>query len=121
MFADEILILMTIEEAGELTEKPTNHPKDITDNHIGYLYDSLVRHGYLTANSQGGYHLTWQGRNAILREVVILLACEDETWVKDRVERLEQLYDEVRQQIDSLKGGNKGFSVDEECGTILYE
>ena len=99
MFSDEIITLMTIEEVGKPTKKPTSCPKDIPDNHIGYLCDSLVRRGYISVNNPGGYQLTSKGRNTVLREAILLVACGDEAWSKDGMERLEWLYAEISQRI----------------------
>ena len=118
-FTDEMITLMTIEEVGKLTKKPTSRPTDITDNHIGYLCNSLVRRGYLAANSLAGYQLTSKGWNAILREGILLVACGDEAWVKDRMEKLEWLYAEISQQIDDLQKRQQRFSLDKEYSTIL--
>ena len=109
MFTDEVITLMAIEKAEKLTKKPTNHSEDMALNQIGDLCDWLVGRGYLVANGPGEYQLTWQGRNAILREIILLLICEDESWAKNRIELSGQLYDEISQQIDGLKVGNKVF------------
>jgi len=111
---------MTIEEVHKLTKRPTSRPKDITDNHIGNLHDSLVRCGCLAVNSLGGYQLTSKGWNVILREAILLVACGDEAWAKDRMERLEQLYDEISQQVDnhSRRQQQRSF-LDKEYSTIL--
>ena len=119
MFTDEVVTLMTIEEVGKVTKKPTRCPRDITDNHTGYLCDSLVRRGYLAANSPGGYRLTSKGWNAILREAILLVACGDEMWVKDRMEKLEWLYAEISQQIDDPEKRQQRFSLDKEYSNVL--
>ena len=119
MFAYEVITLMTIEEVEKLTKKPTSRPRDITDNHIGYLCDSLVRRDYLAADSPGGYQLTSKGWNAILREAILLVACGDEAWAKDRMERLERIYAEISQQIDNPKRRQQRVSLDKEYSTIL--
>ncbi len=103
MFTDEMIISMAIEEAGELVTYPINHPKEIKGNHIGYLCDSLVRHGYLTANSLKGYQLTPKGREAILWEAMLLVRCKDKARAKSRMEGLERIYTEISQQIDEFE------------------
>lgn len=119
MSTNELITLMTIDEVGKLTQRPTSSPEDITDNHIGYLRDSLVRRGYLAANSPGGYQLTSKGWNVILWEAILLVTCGDEAWVKDRMERLEQLYDEISQQVDSPGRRQQRLPLDTEYSTIL--
>ena len=99
MFNDEVVTLMTIQEMNKPTKQQTRRPKNITDDHIGYLSDSLVRRGYIAANNLGEYQLTSKGWNAILREATLLVACGDETWAKDRMERSEWLYTEISQHI----------------------
>lgn len=102
MFSDEIITLMTIKEVGKFIQKPISCPNDITDDHIGYLCDSLVRRGYLAMNRLAGYQLPSKGRNVILREAIQLVACGDERRAKDRMKRLEWLYDEISQQVDNF-------------------
>lgn len=102
MFTDEVAILMAIEEAGESAQKPKRRPKSITGSHIGYLCDSLVRHGYLAADSGGGHKLTSKGWNTILMEAILLVSCEDEARMKDRMQRLALLFNDINQHIDNL-------------------
>lgn len=119
MLTEEVITLITIEEVGKLTKKPTACPKDITYSHIDYLCGSLVRRGHLVGNSRGEYQLTSKGRNAILWEAILLVACGDEAWVKDRMERLERLYDRISQQVDDFIRRQQGFSLDKEYSTML--
>jgi len=114
-----MITLMTIKAVGKLAEKPTSRSQDITDNHIGYLCGSLVREGYLTTNSPEGYQLSSKGWNAILREAILLVACGDSAWVKDRMERLVRKYAEINQHIDNLKRRRKRFSLDQKPSTVL--
>ena len=100
MFTDEMIISMAIDEAGELTTKPTNHSKKITGKHISYLYNSQVRRGYFTETGLKGCEVTRNGWNAILREAILLILCEDRATAKSRIEKLERLYTEINQQID---------------------
>jgi len=65
MFPSEILILMSIEKAGGFSDKQLTRPIDATGKYVGYLYDSLVRQGYLTGDIDAGYQLTRKGREAI--------------------------------------------------------
>lgn len=102
VFSQEIITLMTIEQMERLARKPTRYLNHITDSHIDYLYNSLVKRGYLVANNPEVYQLTARGWNAILREAVLLVACEDEVQAKDRIKKLEGLYAEISQQLDIL-------------------
>lgn len=101
MFTDEVVILMAIEEAGESAQKPKRRPKSITGSHISYLCDSLVRHGYLAADSGGGRKLSSKGWDTILMEAILLVSCVDEARVKDRMQRLALLSNEINQHIDN--------------------
>ncbi len=114
MLNDEVITLIAIGEARKLTERHINHSKEITYDRINHVGNGLVSRGHLVANSLGGYQLTSKGWNTILREAIQLVACEDEAWVKYRMERLEQLYDEISQQVDNFIRKQQRFSFDEE-------
>jgi len=47
LFSGEMVILIAIAGAGDFGKKILTRPMDVTGEYIGYLYDSLVRHGYL--------------------------------------------------------------------------
>ncbi len=98
MFPSEMVILMAIVEAGEFGRKLVNHPMDITGEYIGYLYDSLVRRGYLKGNSSRGYQLTGQGREAILE-----FLHKNNTNVRDKIKTLQRMRIEISQEIDKLE------------------
>ena len=54
MLPGELIIFMAIAESGQL-EKQINAPMPITGEYMNYLYNSMVKHGYLTGNSYEGY------------------------------------------------------------------
>ena len=99
MFPSEMVILMEIVEAGEFGRRLINNPMDITGEYIGYLYNSLVRRGYLKGNNSKGYQLTPQGREAVLE----FLHNNNKTNVKDRIKTLQRLRIEISQEIDNLE------------------
>lgn len=99
MLADDVITLIAIIGDGKLREKPVNKRKGIVDSSVGTLCRYLEKRGFLTACSPGEYQPTAQGRKAILREIVKLVATEDETWVKDRLEHLQGCYDDISQRI----------------------
>ncbi len=119
MVTDELITLITIEEVGKLTKRPTNCPREITYDHINYICDALVSRGYLAENRLVGYQLTSKGKDAILGEAILLVACGDEAWVKYRMGRLEQVYGEISQQVDNFIRKQQRFSLDEEYSTML--
>ncbi len=119
MLTDEVITLITIEEAGRTSNRLTNYPREITYERINYIGSALVSSGHLVVNSPEGYQLTSKGWNAILGEAIRLVACEDEAWVKYRMERLEQLYDEISQQADNFIRKQQRFSLEEEYSTML--
>ena len=94
MFPSEMVILMAIEVARDASKKLLN-PMDVTGEYIGYLYDSLVRRGYLKGNSSRGYQLTSKGR-----ETLFEFLHENKTRVKDTIKTLQQLGIEISQDID---------------------
>ena len=97
MLPNEMVILMAIEIARDSGKKQLN-PMDVTGEYIGYLYDSLVRRGYLKGNSSRGYQLTSEGREALFEFVL-----ENKTRVKEMIEEmLQQLGVKSSEGIDKL-------------------
>jgi predicted transcriptional regulator len=86
MLPGEIIILIAIVESGELGKKLVNSPMDVTSEYIGYLYNSLVKRGFLTRDSSTGYQLTAKGRDALFE-----FLRENRTRVKDMIGSLQQL------------------------------
>ncbi len=101
MLADDVITLIAIIGDGQLLEKPANKREGTVDSSVGTLCRCLEKRGFLTVCSPGEYQPTAQGRKAILREIVKLVATEDETWVKDRLEHLQGCYDDISQRIDT--------------------
>jgi hypothetical protein len=65
MLPSEMIILMAISINKSTGQKLLTHPMDVTNEYIGYLYNSLVNRGYLKGHRSTGYHLTTIGREAI--------------------------------------------------------
>ena len=97
MFPSEMVILMAITVAGDSNEKLLSRPMDVIGEYIGYLYDSLVKRGYLNRNSSGGYQLTPK-----VRETLLEFLHQNKARVKDTIETLQQLGIESSQEIDKL-------------------
>ena len=102
MFSTEMVVLMAIAAPGDSHSKVLTRV-DVTGEYIGDLCDLLVRRGYLEENGSRGYQCTAKGRNAILWEAILLVTCSDEARAKGRMERLEWVYGEISQQLDSLE------------------
>ena len=66
MFPSEMVILMAIAVTGDSGKKILARPMDVTGEYVGYLYDSLVKRGYLNGNKSRGYVLTSMGRETLL-------------------------------------------------------
>ncbi len=98
MFPSEMVILMAIAVARDSDKKLLSRPMDVTGEYITYLYNSLVKRGYLKGNSSRGYQLTLKGREALFE-----FLRKNETMVKDTVKTLQQLGIEVGQGIDKLE------------------
>jgi len=102
MFPSEMIILMAIAVNKAASKKLLNRPMDVTGEYIGYLYDSLVRRGYLKKDGSRGYQLTSKGRETLLE-----LLYENKTRIKDTIKRLQQLGIEIsqeqEQEIDKLE------------------
>lgn len=119
MLADDVITLIAIVGDGKLLEKPANNRKGTVDGPVGTLCQCLVKRGLLTALIPGEYQPTAQGRKAILREIVKLVATKDETWVKDRLEHLQGCYDDISQRINTeTQADNHDLPVIE--GTVPY-
>ena len=102
MFPSEMVILMAIAVNKDTGKKLLARPMDVTSEYIGYLYDSLVKRGYLKGNRAKGYQLTMTGREALVE-----FLHKNETRVKDTRKRLQQLGIEINkeqeQKIDKLE------------------
>ena len=99
MFPSEMIILMATAATRDSGKKLLTHPMDATGEYIGYLYDSLVRGGYLKKkNSSREYQLTTKGR-----EVFFQFLQENRTKTEDMIKRLQQLGIDISQQIDKLE------------------
>ncbi len=98
MFPSEMVILMAIAGAGDFGKKLLTRPMDVTGEYIGYLYDSLVRRGYLVGNSSRGYQLTSKGSEALFE-----FLHANKTRIKDTTRTLQQLGIEISQEIGKLE------------------
>jgi predicted transcriptional regulator len=98
MFPSEIVILMAIAGTRDHGRTLQTRPMDVTGEYIGYLYNSLVKRGYLVGNSAKGYRLTSKGRDSLLK-----FLHDNRTRVKDTIETLQQLQIETSVEIDKLE------------------
>ena len=98
MFPSEMVILMAIAGSGDFGKKLLSRPMDVTGEYIGYLYDSLVRRGYLVGNSSRGYQLTSKGRQALFE-----FLRGNKSRVTDTVRTIQQLGIKISQDIDKLE------------------
>ena len=98
MFPSEMVILMAIAVARGSGRKLVVPQMDVAGEYVAYLYDSLVRRGYLGGNSSRGYQLTSQGREALFQ-----FLHENETRVKETIKTLQQLGIEINQRADKLE------------------
>ncbi len=69
MFPTELVILMAIAETRNISQESLTRPTDIPGEYIGYLYNSLVRRGYIRRNNSRGYQLTDNGRESLFEFV----------------------------------------------------
>ena len=98
MFPSEMAILMAIAAARDTGKELLVRPTDVIGEYIGYLYDSLVRRGYIKGNSSTGYQLTLKGR-----ETLVVFLHQNKTRVKDTIKILQQLGIEISPEIDKLE------------------
>ncbi len=100
MFPSEMVILMAIAVDKDDGKKLLTRPMDVAGEYIGYLYDSLVRRGYIKSGRLRGYQLTSKGT-----EVLLEFLHENEARAKDTIKRLQQLGIESSQKMDRLVKG----------------
>ena len=98
MFPSEMAILMAIAVTRDAGKKLLNRPMDVVGIYVGYLYDSLVRRGYLKRGGSKGYQLTPKGKEALSEFLY-----ENKTRVKDAIKALQQLGIEINLEEDSLE------------------
>ena len=102
MFPSEMVILMAIAVTRDSGRELLTRPTDVIGEYIGYLYDSLVRRGYIKGNSSKGYQLTSKGSDALSE-----FLCENKTRVKETIIRLQQIgikiSQEQKQKLDKLE------------------
>ena len=104
MFPSEMVILMAIAANKDAGKNLLMRPTDVIGEYIGYLYDSLVRRGYLKGNRSRGYQLTPIGREALLE-----FLRKNENRAKDTIKRLQQLGIEHGQEM--IKLGKEAIKV----------
>ncbi len=98
MFPSEILILIATAVARDSGKKLLTYPMDVTDEYSGYLYDSLVKRGYLEENGSTGYQLTSKGSKALFKFLQ-----KNKTRIQDMINTFKQLDIEIGQEIDKLE------------------
>ena len=102
MFPSEMVILMAIAATRDSGKELITCSRDVISEYIGYLYDSLVRRGYIKGSSSRGYQLTSKGREALFE-----FPRQNKTRVRDTIKTLQQLGIEIgqeqKQEIDKLE------------------
>jgi len=98
LFPSEMIVLMAVVGAGDFGYGLLNRPMDVTGQYIGYLYDSLVKRGYLEGNSSRGYQLTSKGKDALFEFVH-----KNKTKVKGTMKTLKQLGIGISQEMEELE------------------
>ena len=97
MFPSEMVILMAIAGARDSGKKLLMQPTDVISEYIGYLYDSLVKRGYIRENGSRRYQLTAKGM-----ETLVEFLHGNKTRVKDTLNMLQQLGIKIGQEMDKL-------------------
>ncbi len=65
MFPSEIEILKAADKIQEFNQSRLIHSTDVIGEYIGYIYDSLVRRGFIRGDRSTGYEITKKGRERI--------------------------------------------------------
>ena len=66
MFPSEIVLLMAVAGSKSSGNQLYNKQMDVISEYVGYLYDSLVKRGYISVNRLIGYRLTPLGGKSLL-------------------------------------------------------
>ena len=98
MFPGEMVILMAIALAGDSVKRLLDRPMDVSGEYICYLYDSLVKRGYLTGDGSNRYQLTLKGKKALGNFLY-----ENEDRVMDLVKTLQKLDIEIGQETADME------------------
>jgi predicted transcriptional regulator len=102
MLPSEMVILMASVVNYKTSKNLLTRPMDVTSEYIGYLYNSLVKRGYLRHHRSAGYQLTAMGREAVFDFIR-----KNRTGSKDVVKRLKLLGIDISPQqelkIDKLE------------------
>ena len=98
MFPSEMVILMAIAENKTASKELLTGQTDVIGEYIGYLYDSLVKRGYLSENRFRGYQLTLTGK----KELLEFLHKNDDR-AELMIKRLQQLGIKSSHKIDKLR------------------
>jgi len=93
MFPSEMVILMAIATSRDSGKQLLTRPMDILGEYVGYLYDSLVRRGYIQEGNSRGYQLTSKGREALFEFLY-----KNKAGVKDPIKTLQRLGIEISQE-----------------------
>jgi len=93
-----MVILMAIAANKDAGKKLVNRPMDVTGEYIGYLYDSLVKRGYLKGNRLRGYQLTSTGM-----EMLLEFLHKNQTRAEYTIRKLQQLGIKDIQNLDKLR------------------
>ena len=97
MFPGEMVILMAIAVTRDSGKTLLGRPMDITGEYVGYLYDSLVKRGYLEGNNSRGYQLSPKGKDALVQ-----FLRQNKIRINDTIKTLQQLGIEKSQEIENL-------------------
>ena len=97
MFPGELVILMAIAVTRDSGKTLLGRPMDITGEYVGYLYNSLVKRGYLEGNNSRGYQLSPKGKDALVQ-----FLRQNKIRINDTIKTLQQLGIEKSQEIENL-------------------
>ena len=97
MFPSEMVILMSIALSGDADRTLISRPMDVLNEYIGYLYESLIKRGYMRENGSKGYKLTSKGN-----ETLFTFLNENRNKAEEIIEALQQLGIESNYRIGEL-------------------
>ena len=98
MFPSEMAVLMAIVSTRDSGKKLLPRPMDAVGGYVGYLYDSLLSHGYIKRDNSREYQLTPKGR-----ETLFEFLYKNKAKVKDAITALQRLGIELNLEEGSLE------------------
>ena len=98
MLPSEMEIMLAIALNKNIAKKLVDGSMDVISEYFGYLFNSMVKRGYIKGNRAKGYQLTLRGKTTLVKYLR-----KNETRDKAAIEQLKQLSIECSNKMDKLR------------------